>query len=89
MPLLQEKNIQVTDSTHIRLRDVSTTQYSRRVNKAFPDSVSLKKAMYIYSKRIAVQVLSGPEEVQNPEKDLVIFVQVFINLLWSQVANNT
>jgi hypothetical protein len=79
-PMLVEKNIQVSDPSHIRLRDVSSSQYSRRVGKAFPDAVTLKKAtMYIYSKRIAVQVLSEPETVQDGEKDLVIFVQHFSN----------
>lgn len=78
--MLVEKKIPVTDPSHIRLRDVSSSQFSRRVGKVFPDNISLKKAtMYIYSKRVAVQVLEEPETVQDAEKDLVIFVQHFAN----------
>jgi len=78
--MLAEKHITVADPLHIRLRDVSSSQYSRRVGKAFPDNISLKKAtMYIYSKRVAVQLLQEPEAVQDAEKDLVIFVQQFFS----------
>eukprot|EP00026_Physarum_polycephalum_P000727 Phypoly_transcript_00728.p1 GENE.Phypoly_transcript_00728~~Phypoly_transcript_00728.p1 ORF type:complete len:1258 (+),score=338.52 Phypoly_transcript_00728:104-3877(+) len=77
-PLLQQKGIQIDDPTHIRLRDVSSSQYSRRVGKVFQDSLTVKKAtLYVYSKRVAVQILSEPEPLENQEKDITFFVQHF------------
>jgi len=76
-PMLEQKNVKLSDPLHIRLRDLSATQYSRRLGKAFPDALTIKKAtISVYSKRVAVEVLDGPETVTN-DKDLVIFVQQF------------
>jgi ubiquitin C-terminal hydrolase len=78
LPLLQQKGFNVTDPAHIRLRDVSSSQYSRRVGKVFQDSFTVKKAtLYVYSKRVVVQILNEPESLTNQEKELCFFVQHF------------
>lgn len=77
LPLLQQKGINVSDPTHIRLRDVSSSQYSRRVGKVFQDALTVKKAtLYVYSKRVAVQILDEPEPLQNQD-DICFFIQQF------------
>jgi hypothetical protein len=79
LPLLQQKGLSVTAPTHIRLRDVSSSQYSRRVGKVFQDSLTVKKAtLYVYSKRVAVQILNEPEPLTNQDKEICFFIQVFL-----------
>jgi len=75
-PLLHQKGIAVNDPKNIRLREISSLP-SRKVGKVFPDNQTVKKAMvYVYSKRMLVQILDHPE-IETQEKDLFFFVQQF------------
>jgi len=75
--MLHEKGIAVNDPKNIRLREISSSP-SRRVGKVFSDNLTVKKAMvYVYSKRILVQIIDGPETVENQDKDVCFFVQLF------------
>lgn len=77
--MLQEKGIKVSDHLNLRLREISSAP-SRRIGKVFPDDLTVKKAMvYVYSKRMLVQVIDGPETVVNQEKDICFFVQVLLS----------
>lgn len=43
----------------------------------FPDALTVKKATkYLYTKKAAIQILSEPEQVQDADRDLLIYVQV-------------
>lgn len=76
--MLLQKGITVPndDPANLRLREISSAP-SRRIGKVFPDALSVKKAMvYVYSKRMLIQVIEGPETVVNQDKDICFFIQV-------------
>ena len=58
LPLLQQKGMDVSNPSHIRLRDVSSSQYSRRVGKVFqvPHPLSLS----LISSLVPLPLLSLP-----------------------------